>query len=118
MRAKQERANLTAPSRSRGKEFGVCSAFAVQLLRDARNWTGRSSDKVVELFKGEKPAWLFSPERKGRESAASCAKLAQIQSVLGRARRHADDGVNGEAQRDLEQLAMLAEGTCAFTLLR
>jgi hypothetical protein len=106
VRAKQDRAIYRAVAIT-WEEFGVCSEFVVQLLKDADKLDRDVLDKVVELFRGEKPAWYFSPERKNEMCRELLPRLAQIQAVLGRARRHADDGVNGEAQKDLEQLATL-----------
>ena len=82
------------------EEFGVCSEFVVQLLKDADKLDRDVLDKVVELFKGEKPAWGTSAPSGERRCRELLPRLAQIQVVLGRARRHADDGVNGEAQKD------------------
>jgi hypothetical protein len=69
---------------------------------------------VVELFKGEKPAWYFGPERKNEVCRELLPRLAQIQAVLGRARRHADNGVTGGAQDDLEQLATLLKSVRTY----
>jgi hypothetical protein len=111
--AKQERAIYRAVAIT-WEEFGVCSEFVMQLLRDADKLDREVLDKVVELFKGEKPAWYFSPERKSEICRELLPRLAQIQAALGRARRHADDGVNGEAQKDLEQLAALLKGVRTY----
>jgi hypothetical protein len=113
MRAKQERAIYRAVAIT-WEEFGVCSEFVVQLLKDADKLDRDVLDKVVELFKGEKPTWYFSPERKSEVCRELFPRLAQIQAVLGRARRHADDGVNGEAQKDLEQLATLLKSVRTY----
>jgi hypothetical protein len=111
--AKQERAIYRAVAIT-WEEFGVCSEFVMQLLRDADKLDRDVLDKVVELFKGEKPAWYFSPERKNDVCRELLPRLAQIQAVLGRARRHADDGGNGEAQKDLEQLATLLKSVRTY----
>jgi len=113
IRAKQERAIYRAVAIT-WEEFGVCLEFVVQLLKDADKLDRDVLDKVVELFKGEKPAWYFSPERNNEVCRELLPRLAQIQAVLGRARRHADDGVNGEAQQDLEQLAALLKGVRTY----
>jgi hypothetical protein len=113
IRAKQERAIYRAVAIT-WEEFGVCSEFVVQLLRDADKLDREVLDRVVELFKGEKPAWYFSPERKNEVCRELLPRLAQIQAVLGRARRHADDGVNGEAQEDLQQLATLLKSVRTY----
>jgi hypothetical protein len=111
--AKQERAIYRAVAIT-WEEFGVCSEFVMQLLRDADKLDRDVLDKVVQLFKGETPAWYFSPERKNEVCRELLPRLAQIQAVLGRARRHADDGVNGEAQKDLEQLATLLKSVRSY----
>jgi hypothetical protein len=113
LRAKQERTLYRAVAIT-WEEFGICSEFAVQLLRDADKLDRDVLDRVVELFKGEKPAWYFSPERKHEVCRELLPRLAQIQTVLGRARRHADEGVNGEAQKDLEQLATLLKSVRTY----
>jgi hypothetical protein len=113
IRAKQERAIYRAVAIT-WEEFGVCSEFVVQLLRDADKLDRDVLDKVVELFRGEKPAWYFSPERKTEIYRELLPRLAQIQAVLGRARRHADEGVNGEAQKELEQLATLLKSLRSY----
>jgi len=113
IRAKQDRAIYRAVAIT-WEEFGVCAEFVVQVLRDADKLDRDVLDKVVELFKGEKPAWYFSPERKNEVCRELLPRLAQIQAVLGRARRHADDGVNGEAQKDLEQLATLLKSVRTY----
>ena len=113
IRAKQQSAVYRAVAIT-WEEFGVCSEFVVQLLKDADKLDRDVLDKVVELFKGEKPAWYFSPERKNEACRELLPRLAQIQAVLGRARRHADDGVNGEAQKDLEQLATLLKSVRTY----
>jgi hypothetical protein len=113
LRAKQERAIYRAVAIT-WEEFGVCSEFVVQLLRDAEKLDREVLDKVVELFKGEKPAWYFGPERKNEVCRELLPRLAQIQAVLGRARRHADNGVTGGAQDDLEQLATLLKSVRTY----
>jgi hypothetical protein len=113
IRAKQERPIYRAVAIT-WEEFGVCSEFVMQLLRDAEKLDRDVLDKVVQLFKGETPAWYFSPERKNEVCRELLPRLAQIQAVLGRARRHADEGVNGEAQKDLEQLATLLKSVRSY----
>jgi hypothetical protein len=113
LRAKQQRAVYRAVAIT-WEEFGICAEFVIQLLRDSDKLDKDVLDRVVELFKGERPAWYFTAERKADICRELLPKLGQVQAVLGRARRHADDGANDEAQNDLEQLAGLLKNMRAY----
>jgi hypothetical protein len=113
LRARQERAVYRAVAIT-WEEFGICTEFVMQLLRDADKLDKDVLDKVIELFKGERPAWYFSPEKKNEICRELLPKLGQVQLVLGRARRHADEGANDEAQKDLEHLAALLRNVRAY----